>query len=122
MRKIGAFILILGILAGVGGYMIQNRMSEDATFQKINAALTLLGMDAITPDTANKLLSSGVTVLDKTYTLKDLLAAVTDGEIVDICNKIQIYAFSPKLMWGGVGAAVLGLVIVITCGGRKRRR
>lgn len=121
MKKFGIILLILGLLVAVAGYVVQDKVENHEDIKQLNASLTLLGQNELTPEFIMELLKGDVKIMGQTVDPETIINEFAAEDADKIMLGMNLYAYSPLMMKIGLIVAGVGLLLAIF-GPRKKKQ
>ena len=121
MKKLGVFLLIVGLLVAVAGYFVKDTVENHEDIKQLNAYLTVFGQDELTPEFVMDLLKGDIKVMGQRIDAEEVVKEFAPEDADKIMIGMNLYAYSPLMMKGGLAAAAVGLLLVIVCPSKKKR-
>lgn len=123
MKKLGVFLLIVGLLVAVAGYFVKDMVETHEDIKQLNAYLTVLGQDELTPEFVMDLLKGDIKVMGQTVDAEEIVNEFAAEDAEKIMLGMNLYAYSPLMMKGGLIAAGVGLLLALFApSGKKKAR
>lgn len=121
MKKLGVFLLIVGLLVAVAGYFVKDTVENHEDIKQLNAYLTVFGQDELTPEFVMELLNGDIKVMGQTVDAEEIVNEFAKDDAEKIMIGMNLYAYSPLMMKGGLIAAGVGLLLAIFAPSKKKR-
>lgn len=119
MKKLGVFLLIVGLLVAVAGYFFQDTVEDRKEIKDLSAILRMIDKEELSPELAQEILDGKYDI--GPITVEGTIRSIMPDEADKIMLGMQAYALTPKVIAGGLIAAGVGLLLAIFAPSKKKR-